>query len=130
MAAYDAAVADDQRAQDLERLDGLIRSALPDFEVRELDRGGTGYGPFHYRYASGREGDAFRVSVVRKTGISLYVLAMTADGEYLAEARAAEFPKATVGRACVRLKRLDDLDERALRSLLEDTGRLLAPGAA
>jgi hypothetical protein len=65
----------------------------------------------------------------RKTGISLYVLALTEDGEYLAESRADRFPKAKVGKSCVRFKRLDDLDEAALRELLADAGRLSAPGA-
>jgi hypothetical protein len=54
----------------------------------------TGYGPFHDRYASGREGDA------------------------------------KVGKSCIRFKRLDDLDLGALRSVLEEAGRLPPPGAA
>ena len=123
-------MADDQRTRDLSRLDRLIRSILPDLEVHETD-GMVGYGPFHYRYASGREGDAYRVSVAsRKTGISLYVLALTEDGEYLAESRADRFPKANVGKSCVRFKRLDDLDQAALRELLAEAGRLAPAGAA
>jgi hypothetical protein len=66
----------------------------------------------------------------RKTGISLYVLALTGDGEYLAESRADQFPKAKVGKSCIRFKRLDDLDLDALRALLDEAGRLPAPGAA
>jgi hypothetical protein len=65
----------------------------------------------------------------RKTGISLYVLALTENGEYLAESRAGRFPNAKVGKSCVRFKRLDDLDEAALRELLAEAGRLPAPGA-
>ena len=123
-------MASDQRAQDIERLDELIRDTLPDLEVVRESDDMIGYGPFHYRYASGREGDTFRVSVAnRKAGISLYVLCVTEDGRYLAEARAGDFPKANVGKSCVRFKRLDDLDESALRSLLADAGRLPAPGA-
>ena len=119
----------DQRTRDLSRLDRLIRTTLPDLEVHEAD-GMVGYGPFHYRYASGREGDAYRVSVAnRKAGISLYVLALTEDGGYLAESRADRFPKANVGKSCVRFKRLDDLDQAALRELLAEAGRLPAPGA-
>jgi hypothetical protein len=114
-----------QQAADVARLHGLIRSALPD-----LDEDDGGFGPFHYRYASGREGDAHRISVVpRKTGISLYVLAVTEDGRYLVDSRAAQFPHAAVGKGCIRFKRLDDLDPDALRALLEDAGRLPAPGA-
>jgi hypothetical protein len=118
-----------ERRADIDRLDRLIRDTLPDLEVHEAD-GMLGYGPFHYRYASGREGDAYRVSVAsRKAGISLYVLALTEDGEYLAESRADRFPKANVGKSCVRFKRLDDVDRAALRELLADAGRLPAPGA-
>jgi hypothetical protein len=131
-AAYDARIAGQdtpERRADVVRLDRLIRDTLPDLEVHESD-GGIGYGPFHYRYASGREGDAYRVSLAsRKTGISLYVLALTEGGEYLAETRAAAFPKARVGKSCVRFKRLDDLDEAALRELLVEAGRSPAPGA-
>jgi hypothetical protein len=58
------------------------------------------------------------------------VLALTADGRYLAESRADEFPRAKVGKSCLRFRRLDDLDQDALRSLLEEAGRLPAPGAA
>ena len=110
---------------DLERLDQLIRETVPDLEAHGLN-----YGPFHYRYDSGREGDAYRISVAeRKHGISLYVLALTEDGQYLAESRADRFPKASVGKSCVRFKRLDDLDKAELKDLLAEAGRRPAPGA-
>jgi hypothetical protein len=132
LAAYDSRIAGEdtpERRADLARLDRLIRDTLPELEVHESE-GTVGYGPFHYRYASGREGDAYRVSVAsRKTGISLYVLALNEDGEYLAESRADRFPKANVGKSCVRFKRLDDLDEAALRDVLAEAGRLPPPGA-
>jgi hypothetical protein len=109
---------------DMDRLDALIRETLPGLEAR-----GHNYGPFHYRYASGREGDAYRISITeRKHGISLYVLALTEDGQYLAESRADRFPKASVGKSCVRFKRLDDLDEGELRDLLAEAGRRPAAG--
>jgi hypothetical protein len=120
----------DERREDIDRLDQLIRETLPELEARVWEDG-IGYGPFHYRYASGREGDAYRVSVAsRKTGISLYVLALTDEGDYLAESRADRFPKAKVGKSCVRFKRLDDLDADELRDLLREAGRRPAPGAA
>ena len=118
-------MAADTKQADLDRLHALIRDAVPDLPAED-----GGYGPFHYRYESGREGDAHRISVAaRKHGISLYVLALTEDGQYLAESRAGDFPKANVGKSCIRFKRLDDLDLAALRSLLEEAGRLPAPGA-
>ena len=58
-----------------------------------------GYGPFHYRYASGREGDASLIALAsRKQYISLYVLCTTERG-YLAEQYAERLPKAASARA-------------------------------
>ena len=39
--------ADDQREQDIERLDELIRDTRPDLEVVRGPDGTIGYGPFH-----------------------------------------------------------------------------------
>ena len=69
-----------------------------------------GYGRFHYRYASGREGDASLVALSsRKNYISLYVLC-TDEGGYLAEQYVDRLPKASIGKSCVRFKRTDDID--------------------
>ena len=56
-------------------LDELIRDTLPDLEVVRESDDMIGYGPFHYRYASGREGDMPRVRGEPQGGHSLDVLA-------------------------------------------------------
>jgi hypothetical protein len=100
---------DEPRRSEVARLHELVRTALPQLEVR-ASPSGLGYGPFHYRYATGREGDAFHVSIVsRKTGVSLYILAV-ADGGYLVERYADRLPKASVGRSCLRMKRISYFD--------------------
>ena len=60
-AEYIAAV-DDTRRSDIAALDALIRKHAPKLEAVIMD-GMLGYGPFHYRYASGREGDACELSI-------------------------------------------------------------------
>ena len=88
-----------------------------------------GYGRFHYRYASGREGDASLVALSsRKQYISLYVLCADERG-YLAERYAERLPKASIGKSCVRFKRVSDLDADALRELLTEAGRIGGAGA-
>ena len=83
-----------------------------------------GYGRFHYRYDSGREGDASLVALSsRKQYISLYVTCADADG-YVAERYADRLPKADIGKSCVRFKRTSDLDLDALRELLAEAGRI------
>ena len=79
-----------------------------------------GYGRYHYRYASGREGDWMLVGMAsNKNYISLYVTATTDDGRYLAETFRPRLPKASIGKSRIRFKRLSDVDTAALTELLQ-----------
>ena len=108
---------DEPHRTELRKLHAIIRDTVPD--LRPVVSGtGIGYGPYHYRYASGREGDSFIVSLApRKNSISLYVTGYV-NGEYLAESYASKLGTADCGKSCVRFRRLDQLNEPALRSLL------------
>ncbi len=120
-AAYIAAV-DDKRRPDVEALDALVRKHAPDLEPVIMG-GMLGYGPFHYRYASGREGEACKLSIASNASyISLYCLAADEDG-YVAERYVDQLPKANIGKSCVRFKKLEDLDPKALVALVEETAR-------
>ena len=82
-AEYIAAV-DDKRRSDIAALDALIRTHAPELEPVIMG-GMLGYGPFHYRYASGREGEACKLSIASNASyISLYCFAADAEG-YVAE---------------------------------------------
>ena len=96
---------------------------MPDLDPH-VDSGMLGYGPFHYRYASGREGDASLLGLSsRKRHISLYVLCETDTG-YLAAQYAERLPKADIGKSCVRFKRTADVDRDALRELIAEAARI------
>ncbi len=89
-----------------------------------------GYGTYRYRYASGREGESAVLSLASRKGhVSLYVQC-TKDGRYLAESYVDRLPKASVGKSCVRFKRLSDVDEAVLRELVAEAGRLGPPEEA
>lgn len=110
-------VPEPQRAE-LLRLHALIRDTVPELKPSVASGVGVGYGPYHYKYASGREGDSFIVALApRKNSISLYVNGL-ANGKYLAESYASRLGKVECGKSCVRFRRLDDLNEPALRSRL------------
>ena len=120
-AEYIAAV-DDERRPDIAALDQLIRTHAPDLEPVIMG-GMLGYGPFHYRYASGREGDACKLSIASNASyISLYCSAADADGS-VAERYVDRLPKASIGKSCVRFKKLSDLDEKALVALIKETAK-------
>jgi len=116
---YIAALAEPRRSE-IAALDRLIRETVPELEPH-IRSGMIGYGPFHYRYASGREGDWFRVGLAsNKNYISLYACAAD-DRGYVAERYRERIGKASIGRSCVRFKKLADLDLDALRELLRET---------
>jgi hypothetical protein len=120
-AEYLAAV-DDRRRPDIAALDALIRAHAPELEPVVMG-GMLGYGPFRYRYASGREGDACKLSIASNASyISLYCFAADDEG-YVAERYVERLPKASIGKSCVRFKKLADLDEEALVALVEETAR-------
>ena len=111
---------DEPRKTEVAALDQLIRKTAPKLEPF-ISNGMLAYGPWHYKYASGREGDGFHIGVAsNKNYISLYVCAGDDQG-YIAERYKEALPKANIGRGCVRFKRLNDLDQAELKKLLKES---------
>lgn len=77
-----------------------------------------GYGTYHYVYASGREGDWMKVALAQqKNYISVYVCA--SDGtQYIPEKHKADFPKASIGKSCIRFKKVEDIDLEKLKKVI------------
>lgn len=114
---------DEPRRGQVRALHDLIRREAPALEPH-IASGMLAYGTYHYRTASGREGDWFPIGLAsNKRYISLYVTAADADRGYLAESYRDRLPKADIGRSCVRIKRLDDVD-------LDTVAELVRAGAA
>jgi hypothetical protein len=108
---------DEPRKGDMARLDRLIQEVVPELD-RQMYGEIIGYGGYHYRYASGREGDWFKLGLAsQKAYISLYATGVEGKA-YVAERFKDRLPKASIGKSCVRFKRVDDLDEAALRELI------------
>jgi hypothetical protein len=118
-----AAVPDPRRRGEALRLDAIFRE-VTGFRPVLWGPSMVGYGRYHYRYASGREGDALATGFSpRKAAISIYIMPGYADFGPILE----DLGKHRRGRACLYLNRLDDVDEGALRRLiragLEDLAR-------
>lgn len=74
-----------------------------------------GFGSYHYRYASGREGDWFLTGFSpRKKQFSLYIMA----GFEQYEALLQKLGKYKTGKSCLYIKKLSDVDEAILRELI------------
>lgn len=122
-AQYIASLPADRR-ETVRALDQAIRKAVPDLKPN-LSSGMLGYGRYHYKYASGREGDASMVALAsQKNHISLYLCA-TENGEYIAEKNAERLGKVSVGKSCIRFKKLEDLNFKVAMELVKKTARLM-----
>lgn len=79
-----------------------------------------GYGQYHYRYASGHEGDMCRVGFSpRKAKHSLYVMACGDEDEETAFAPLlARLGKHSRGRACLYVNKLADIDLVVLEAMV------------
>ena len=77
-----------------------------------------GFGSYHYKYASGHEGDAPLVGFSpRKAKISLYF----APGETKREELLINFGKHTSGKGCVYINKVDDIDIDVLKELINQS---------
>ena len=75
----------------------------------------VGFDRYHYIYDSGHEGDAFVIGFSsRKSEISLY---LTAGFDHQAESL-AKLGKHKLGKACLYIKRLSDIDLGVLETML------------
>lgn len=110
---------DEPRRTELTEIDAFIRKAVPKLKPVVIGKM-LGYGPFHYRYATGREGVTCKVSLAsNKNYISIYVCAVNDKG-YLAEQYAKDLGKASCGKSCIRFKKFDDLDHAVLKKVLKE----------
>ena len=103
-----------------------IRKAVPKLAPFVTSGMGTpiiGYGKYHYKSASGREGDWFLIGLAAgKNYYSLHICAGDKAG-YLAERHAAKLGKVKTGRSCINFKKLEDLNVAATMALVKEAAK-------
>lgn len=77
-----------------------------------------GFGKYHYKYASGHEGDACLTGFSpRKAAISLYIMGAVSENQILLS-RLGKYKKAV---GCLYIKRLSDIDKKVLEQLIKES---------
>ena len=75
----------------------------------------VGFGTYHYRYASGREGDWFVTGFSpRKQALTVYLMCDVSTQQPLLD----KLGKYKIGKSCLYIKKLADIDEAVLRQLI------------
>jgi uncharacterized protein DUF1801 len=117
----------DGRRETVRAVHARVHAEVPELDVRMWKKF-IGYGAYHYRYESGREGDWFPIGLTNNKGyVSLYICAADDDG-YLAENNAERLGKVNVGKSCIRFKKLEDLDLDVTGGLCRRAAQLVASG--
>lgn len=75
----------------------------------------VGFGSYHYKYASGREGGFFLTGFSpRKAALTIYLI----SGFKLNPELMAKLGKYKTGKPCLSVKNLDSIDREVLRQLV------------
>ena len=118
-ADYLAAVEPDKKREEAHILDQLFQKVTGWSPVM-WGPSIIGYGSYHYKYESGREGDMCATGFSpRKANHSLYIMPGYTDFEDIL----ARLGKHSMGKACLYIKKLDDVDLDVLAELIEAESR-------
>ena len=106
-------VDNEQKKQDSFRLIELMKN-WSGFEPKMWGPTIIGFGSYHYKYASGHEGDSMLIGFSpRKSEFSLYLTAPGDDTRKLLD----NLGKYRMGKACIYFKKLSDLNLDVLEQL-------------
>ncbi len=112
--AFIDSLTDDTKRADAKALVKLMQSATGE-KPKMWGPSIIGFGSRHYKYESGREGDAPLAGFSpRRAATVLYGI----TGFSGSEALLANLGKHTMGRGCVYVKKLADVDQKALEALV------------
>ncbi len=122
--AFLDAVPDERKRRDSYVILEMMREISGE-EPRMYGTSIVGFGNVHYKYESGREGDMPVVAFSpRKQNLTLYIT--TEDDEY--EALRARLGKHKVGKVCLYINKLADVDPAVLREMISHTVSIVRAG--
>ncbi|NDK38465.1 DUF1801 domain-containing protein [Pseudoxanthomonas gei] len=112
--AYLSAIADEERKRDCATIAEMM-ARITQAPARMWGTSIVGFDSYHYRYESGREGDAPVTGFSsRKSDISVYLSTGAPDQEALL----ARLGRHKMGKACLSIRKLADVDMDVLEQLV------------
>lgn len=119
--AFIAAIPDPEKRKEIKKVGAMMRRATgarPKLWGTSI----VGYGRYHYDYASGRSGDWMLTGYSpRKQALTVYIMTGFAPFAGLLD-RLGTFK---TGKSCLYIKRLADIDETVLESLIAQSVALM-----
>jgi len=112
--AFIDAVTNPVRREDAKALVKLMQSAAGE-EPKMWGSSIVGFGSYHYKYESGREGDMPVIAFAPRNSATVLYGLTNFDG---AAALLAKLGNHTTGKGCVYIKKLADVDQHVLKALV------------
>jgi Domain of unknown function (DU1801) len=112
--SYFSTIEDEARRKDCETLAKLMTKATKQ-QPKMWGTSIVGFGSYHYKYESGREGDSCLTGFSsRKSDISVYLMASVPRQEELL----SKLGKHKMGKGCLYIRKLSDVDLKVLEQLI------------
>ena len=113
---------DDQRMRiDARKIAAMMRRATGT-RARMWGSSIVGYGKYHYKYASGREGDSALVGFSpRKQNLAVYIMPGFAPFSKFMN----KLGKYKTGKSCLYVRKLDDVDHDVLEKLIAESVKVM-----
>ena len=121
VALFLSSIEEEQKREDCQRLLEMmqeITQAKPTMWGTSI----VGFGEYHYKYKSGREGDWFLTGFApRKQALTLYLMCdLSHDGLNF-----EGLGKHKKGKGCLYIKRLSDIDKDVLKRIINDSIKII-----
>lgn len=105
---------DDTKRKDCRDLLKMMQ-AVTGYKAKMWGESIVGFGRYHYKYASGREGEFFVTGFApRKQDLTIYIMPGFANHTELL----AKLGKHKTGKSCLYIKKLADIDRNILKELI------------
>jgi len=116
-----SSVADEQKQKDSFEILKIMKKITGE-EPKMWGSSIVGLGSYHYKGASGREGDWMQIGFSpRKQNITLYII----PGFERYEGLMKKLGKYTTGKSCLYVKRLSDVDVAVLKELITESLKVM-----
>ena len=115
--AFINSIEDADKRRDAKKVSAMMRKATGS-RAKMWGSNIVGFGQYHYKYESGREGDFMLAGFSpRKQALTLYVIPGFKNFAPLMK----KLGKYKTGKSCLYIKRLSDVDETVLEQLIVDS---------
>lgn len=110
-----------ERQRDAKKVSAMMRAATGS-RARMWGPSIVGFGQYHYKYESGREGDFMITGFSpRKQALTVYIMPGFKSFATLMK----KLGKYKTGKSCLYIRRLSDVDETVLQKLIDDSVKLM-----